>query len=187
MSILGRDTLGGRRVERREQPVDAPCAESSDLGVEPCAQRLIPSGGRDDPLEESAQIHSGASDHDRHAPAREDRRDRGVGVPNVLGEGVIPARVGDVQQPVRDTLSILGRRLRGRRVEATVNLEGIAADHLALEPFGDPRRELRFPGARRAANDQNRRPYLEGERTGLGRGGGALRDSSLVAFTVSLR
>ena len=142
MRVLGPDTFGAFRVERREQPVDAFCTESSDLGVEARAKRLVPTGRRDDPLEEPAQIHPRAAGDDRHAPTREDRGDRGVGVSHVLGEGVITTRVGDVEQPMPDTLPLLARRLGGCRVKASVDLEGIAADDLACEAQGDERSEL---------------------------------------------
>ena len=137
--------------------MDALRSESCDLGVQARAQRLIPRGRGDDPLEEPAQVHPRTSGDDRHAPAREDRGDRGVGVPDVLGEGVIATRVGDVEQPVGDTFPLVARRLRRGGVETAVDLEGIAADDLPSEPEGDERSELRLAGAGRAANDQEPR------------------------------
>jgi hypothetical protein len=78
-------------------------------------------------------------------------------------------RIGDVEQPVRDKRSLVTRRLRGRRIEAAVDLEGVATDDLPAQPKGDKRCEPRFPGAGRAANDQDRRLYFPNEREILGR------------------
>ena len=178
---------GALRVEPREKPVQAGRSGAGEQGPQAPTNRFVPWRRRHDALEEPTKVHAGPAGHNRQSQTPEDRGDRGVGVPYVVGDGVVVPGVGHVDQPVRHALPLVSRGLCGRRVDAAVDLKGVAAHHLPTEALGDTDGEPRFAGPRRTAQEENRRPGGGAYDSFFERGEVRVWERSRVAFTVDWR
>lgn len=107
-----------------------------------------------DPGKQRAQVEAAAADHDRPAPARLDVGDRDASLAGELARRPPLARVEDVDQMVRDALALGETGLRGADVEASIRLERVGVDDLAVEGFGERHPERALAGRGRAQDDQ---------------------------------
>ena len=116
-----------------------------------------------------------------------DAGDRPARIANVVGERVVAPGIDDVHEPVGNPRALLGGRLAGRRVEAPIDLEGVAGDDLAADPLGDGDRQTGFAGS--GGSGQDEEGWIEGGAGGLVLGLGRLLVASRVrsryAFTAS--
>jgi hypothetical protein len=154
LGVSGRDSLRGGGVEAAEPAVEPRRAPPRGHLAKAGAERLAPRGRRDDAAKEPPQIEARSPDDDRHAAARGDVRDRLLREPDVLRQGEVDPRVGDVDEVVRDGSPIRRRRLRGGRVEPAVHLHRVAADDLAAQPSGRFERDVGLADRRRTDEDE---------------------------------
>ena len=113
-------------------------------------------------LGQRLEIEHRAAGDDRHTAARAYRRDRRLGIAAKARGGVRLRRVDDVDQVVRNAGACRRVGLRGPDVHSAVDLRGVDADDLALEPLGQCERECALARRGRAHQENRGRHEFHG-------------------------
>ncbi|MFN8091322.1 MAG: hypothetical protein U0599_03665 [Vicinamibacteria bacterium] len=155
-AVARRDAPGGGGVDAGEQPVQARVAAAGGDPLEARAEGLVARRALEEAVEQGAEVEARPPGHDREPPAGPDVVEGEPGRPRELGGRVALARVGDVEQVVRDRGALGRARLRGPQVEPAIDLLAVAGDDLAAALAREAQRESRLAGRGRPGDDDQR-------------------------------
>jgi hypothetical protein len=131
-----------------------PDAVATRHGSQPFAQPRIARRRVDDAAQQSSEVEPRAAHDQRHATPGHDPSDGRLGLTDEVGQVEVAAGIMMVDEMVPDAPPLSRRGLGGGAVETAVNLQGVAADHLAADPLGQSDGDPRLPRTGGTEDDQ---------------------------------
>ena len=130
------DLAGVLRIDRFEPAEERVEPFLAGFRLERRAHRRVPAGAWEKAVQEGLEIEAGAAGHDGEPAPGRDAPGGGQGVADEVRGRVLDLGVDDVDEMMGDAAPRLRIGLVGADVEAAVDLDGVAADHFAVEAPG---------------------------------------------------
>ncbi len=154
--IVGVNPFGGLRIDSGQLGVQRRRTFEFCAFAQLRAERLV--GGRTfkEPVHQAHQVERRAGDDESALAARLNIGDGPIGEFDVARNAERFARLGDVDQMMRDGGALRGRGLGRADVHAAIDLHRIDAENLGAESWGQLDRRGRLAGRRAAEQEDDR-------------------------------